>query len=80
MEGWANSKIVEDFERYAELLEEEFGGKVENWVILNEPWVVSNLGYLMGEHAPSVSDHERFLKASHNPNWRRGGRSKLSEK
>ncbi|KXA93679.1 beta-glucosidase [candidate division MSBL1 archaeon SCGC-AAA259E19] len=64
--GWANSKIVEDFERYAELLGEEFGGRVENWVILNEPWVVSNLGYLMGEHAPGVSDHERFLKASHN--------------
>ncbi|KXB01106.1 beta-glucosidase [candidate division MSBL1 archaeon SCGC-AAA259O05] len=64
--GWANPNIVEDFANYAKILGRELGENVENWVILNEPWVVANLGYLQGEHAPGIQDHQKFLRASHN--------------
>lgn len=64
--GWASREIVEDFENYAEVIGEEFGDKVDKWVVLNEPWVVSTLGYLEGEHAPGIQDFDKFLRASHN--------------
>ncbi|MFW5912429.1 MAG: GH1 family beta-glucosidase [Candidatus Hadarchaeota archaeon] len=64
--GWANSRIVEDFANYTRVLAEELGGDIDNWLVINEPWVVTNLGYLHGVHAPGVSDYEKFLSASHN--------------
>ncbi|KAK6184280.1 hypothetical protein SNE40_006780 [Patella caerulea] len=54
--GWLNSSIVDRFRNYAHLLFEEYGGKVDWWITLNEPWVFVVKGYGNGEFAPGISD------------------------
>ena len=41
--------------------------KVKRWITINEPFVVSNLGYGTGEHAPGVTGQGvNDYKAAHN--------------
>ncbi|PPQ75617.1 hypothetical protein CVT24_010985 [Panaeolus cyanescens] len=53
--GWLNRNIVDDFVKYAEVCFEAFGDLVKNWITINEPWVVSTLGYGYGVFAPGRS-------------------------
>lgn len=40
--GWLDVKESSlDFERYARLCYERFGDRVQNWITLNEPWIIS---------------------------------------
>ena len=39
------------------------GDRVTQWSTINEPFVVANLGYLSGEHAPGRSDLGAALDA-----------------
>ncbi|VVA96964.1 unnamed protein product [Arabis nemorensis] len=50
--GFLSERIVKDFREYAEFVFEEYGGKVKNWVTLNEPWVFAHAGYDVGKKAP----------------------------
>ncbi|CAA7033611.1 unnamed protein product [Microthlaspi erraticum] len=50
--GFLSEKIVKDFRDYAEYLFDEFGGKVKNWITINEPWVYAHAGYDVGKKAP----------------------------
>lgn len=65
-DGWLNRKMVEYFTEYAELCFSRFGDRVKNWITLNEPWVVSILGYGEGVFAPGRKSHsEPYLAAHH---------------
>lgn len=65
-DGWLNPKISEYFKDYADLCFERFGDRVKNWITLNEPWVVSELGYGQGMFAPGrKSNSEPYLAAHH---------------
>lgn len=64
--GWTNPEIVKHFKNYAGTMAEELGADVNRWIVLNEPWVVSTMGYLRGHHPPGIKDHGKFLKASLN--------------
>ncbi len=64
--GWANREIVHHFENYAKLLAHEFGDRIKNWVVLNEPACVAILGHFLGINAPGTKDLNTFLKVSHN--------------
>ncbi len=65
-DGWLSPDIAEYFEGYARLCFERFGDRVKNWITLNEPWVVSILGYGQGIFAPGrVSDSEPYLAGHH---------------
>ncbi|RPI28463.1 MAG: beta-glucosidase [Acidobacteria bacterium] len=63
-DGWLNPKIADFFARYAELCFKHLGDRVKNWITLNEPWVVSILGYGFGTFAPGrVSTSEPYVVA-----------------
>jgi beta-glucosidase len=50
--GWLNRDTVERFAEYAALLGERLSDRVEHWIPVNEPNVVTMLGYGNGVHAP----------------------------
>ncbi len=50
--GWANRKTVEDFTRFAMMLVERYGDKVNIWLTINEPTIESSLAYLYGIWPP----------------------------
>jgi lactase-phlorizin hydrolase len=52
--GWLNSQIVQHFNDYATVCFDRFGDRVKLWLTLNEPYVVSWLGYGVGDFAPGI--------------------------
>lgn len=64
--GWLNRDIALWFADYASLMFETLGDRVPMWSTINEPWVVSDGGYLFGKLAPG---HRNLFEApivSHN--------------
>lgn len=59
--GWANHRIVRWFSRFSAICAEEYGSKVKNWIILNEPAAFTSLGYMLGKHAPGKTGLGNFL-------------------
>ncbi|ELT91862.1 hypothetical protein CAPTEDRAFT_149629 [Capitella teleta] len=54
--GWMNAEIVDLFKEFARICFEQFGGKVKQWLTLNEPMVFALLGYGFGMHHPGQRD------------------------
>jgi beta-glucosidase len=52
--GWINRGTVDLFAEYAALLGERYADRVEHWVPVNEPNVVTFLGHATGVHAPGL--------------------------
>ena len=50
--GWLNRATVEHFADYATVVGERLADRVEHWIPVNEPSVVTTLGYATGIHAP----------------------------
>ncbi|MEZ0577391.1 GH1 family beta-glucosidase [Nocardioides sp. MH1] len=50
--GWLNRGTVDRFADYATVVAERLADRVEHWVPVNEPSVVTTFGYATGEHAP----------------------------
>ncbi|XP_058073483.1 beta-glucosidase 12-like isoform X1 [Magnolia sinica] len=50
--GFLSSKVVADFQEYADICFREFGDRVKQWITLNEPWMYSVGGYARGTEAP----------------------------
>ncbi|NBC82336.1 MAG: beta-glucosidase [Bacteroidetes bacterium] len=63
--GWENREIVDWFGEYVDFCTREYGHKVNNWIILNEPMSFVGLGYFLGYHAPGRRGFKTFLKAAH---------------
>jgi beta-glucosidase len=63
--GWTSHLMLKWFSRYATICAEEFGGTVKNWIILNEPFGFTSLGYMLGKHAPGRRGLTNFLPAIH---------------
>ena len=63
--GWTNREIVQAFADYSTAVVEHFGDRVKKWTPINEPWVVSWLGYGIGIHAPGVKDRRAAFAAAH---------------
>ncbi|MPR33523.1 beta-glucosidase [Cytophagaceae bacterium SJW1-29] len=63
--GWKNRAIVDWFTEYTDLCTREYGSKVKNWLILNEPMAVAALGYTTGQHAPGQRGLHNFLPVVH---------------
>ncbi len=63
--GWASHLINRWFNRYVTLCAEEYGDKVKDWIILNEPFGFTSLGYMLGRHAPGKTGLDQFLPAVH---------------
>ncbi|WGX96486.1 GH1 family beta-glucosidase [Nocardioides sp. L-11A] len=50
--GWLNRATVDRFADYAALVGERLGDRVTDWVPVNEPNVVTLMGYAVAMHAP----------------------------
>jgi beta-glucosidase len=64
--GWLNRDIASWFADYAEVVVRALGDRVQLWATLNEPWVVTDGGYLFGVHAPGHRSLFEPPLASHN--------------
>ena len=63
--GWKNRDSLAWFSEYAELVSKNFGSKVKNWMVFNEPSAFTALGYLIGYHAPGLKGFKNFLPTVH---------------
>ncbi|KAF7824058.1 beta-glucosidase 12-like [Senna tora] len=57
--GFFNSRIINDFEEYAEVCFKEFGDRVKYWITLNEPWTYSMNIYTSTN--PYLASHYQLL-------------------
>ena len=64
--GWTSHLMLKWFSRYVTVCMNEYGDKVKNWLVLNEPMGFTTLGYMIGKHAPGRIGLENFLPAVHN--------------
>lgn len=63
--GWTNREIIGWFKDYVALCVTNFGDRVKNWMVLNEPLVFVGAGYFLGVHAPGAKGERNFLPALH---------------
>lgn len=54
--AWLNADVAGWFADYAQVLYRALDGRVRFWATLNEPWVVTDGGYLHGKLAPGHRD------------------------
>ncbi|MEO5566309.1 MAG: GH1 family beta-glucosidase [Luteimonas sp.] len=64
--GWLNRDSAAWFADYAKLMYQALDGRVKKWVTLNEPWVISDGGYLHGALAPGHRSRYEAPIVSHN--------------
>lgn len=50
--GWLNRATVDRFADYAAVVGDRLADRVAHWIPVNEPNVVTMLGYAIGQHAP----------------------------
>jgi beta-glucosidase len=63
--GWAARSTVDAYCDYVEVVARRLGDRVGLWLTQNEPWVVSWLGYGVGEHAPGRTSPADAIAAGH---------------
>lgn len=63
--GWLNRDTVDRFAEYAALVGERLSDRVEHWIPVNEPNVVTMLGYGNGTHAPGKALMFEALPVAH---------------
>jgi beta-glucosidase len=64
--GWMNRDVADWFGEYAAAVYQRLGDRVPMWATLNEPWVVTDGGYLHGALAPGHRNLFEAPIASHN--------------
>ncbi|GAB3775350.1 beta-glucosidase [Nocardioides ginsengisegetis] len=50
--GWINRATIDRFADFASIVGERYADRVEHWIPINEPNVVTMMGYATGVHAP----------------------------
>lgn len=63
--GWTNRDILYWFSEYTQVAARNFGDRVKNWMLLNEPATFIGAGYFLGYHAPGKKGLNNFLPATH---------------
>jgi beta-glucosidase len=63
--GWLNPDVADWFADYASVLFKALDDRVKLWATLNEPWVVTDGGYLHGALAPGHRNRFEAPIASH---------------
>lgn len=64
--GWLNRDSADWFAEYATVVFKALDGRVKRWSTLNEPWVVTDGGYLHGALAPGHRNKYEAPIATHN--------------
>lgn len=63
--GWTAFGINAAFNAFVTLCAKTYGDKVKNWIVLNEPFGFTSLGYMLGVHAPGKTGLTNFFSAVH---------------
>jgi beta-glucosidase len=63
--GWTNRESINWFKDYVAVCAQNFGDRVKNWMVMNEPSVFTGAGYFLGIHAPGRRGITNYLKAVH---------------
>lgn len=63
--GWLNPDIASWFGDYAETVFKHLDDRVQLWATINEPWVVTDGGYMHGALAPGHKSHYEAAIAAH---------------
>ncbi len=63
--GWPARDTVGAYADYVEVVAGRLGDRVRTWITQNEPWVISWLGYGLGQHAPGRRSEPDALAAAH---------------
>jgi beta-glucosidase len=63
--GWTDRSIAGPLTAYVDAVVRALGDRVGTWLVLNEPWIFTFLGYRTGEHAPGLRDPALALRVSH---------------
>ncbi len=63
--GWLNRATTDHFQEYAAIVGAALGDRVEHWIPVNEPNVVTMLGYGNGTHAPGKKLMFEALRVAH---------------
>jgi len=61
--GWTSFGINAAFNAFVSLCALEYGDKVKHWLVLNEPFGYTSLGYMLGIHAPGKTGLSNFFPA-----------------
>jgi beta-glucosidase len=64
-DGWPERDVIGAFCEYAEAVSRALGDRVRHWMTINEPHIISFLGYLDGVHAPGHTSQDEMLAAAH---------------
>ena len=64
--GWLNREVADWFADYARTMFRHLDGRVKMWATINEPWVITDGGYLHGKLAPGHRNRFEAPIASHN--------------
>ena len=64
--GWLNRDCADWFADYGTTLYRALDGRVKKWATINEPWVVTDGGYLHGALAPGHRSRYEAPLAAHN--------------
>jgi len=63
--GWLSPEIVDDFTHYSSVCFDHFGDRVKHWIVMNEPNIFTQLGYILQIHPPGINDPYMYLKSYH---------------
>ncbi|NIM94071.1 MAG: beta-glucosidase [Anaerolineales bacterium] len=63
--GWPWREITEHFAHYADIVSKHFGDRVDYWMTINEPVVISYAGYRDGFHPPGMKDRKAALATAY---------------
>lgn len=63
--GWTAFSVNNSFNHFVTICAKEYGDKVKNWIVLNEPFGFTSLGYMLGVHAPGKTGLTNFFSAVH---------------
>jgi beta-glucosidase len=70
--GWPNRDLAERFRDYVAAVADALGDRVKHWMVFNEPWIFTMLGYATGIHAPGRQEMPEAIKATHTVNLAQG--------
>jgi len=63
--GWTNRDTAARFAEYAGLVAAALGDRVKMWITLNEPFVHTSLGHVLGTHAPGLTNFDNPFPVVH---------------
>jgi beta-glucosidase len=63
--GWYKRETAVAFADYCEAAGRLFGDRVSHWITMNEPWIHTAAGHVLGLHAPGITRPFSALKVAH---------------